>query len=235
MPRRDLELASTADFLSGAGVDLHLTDWLGLTFSGEHGFSTGWRAGAALTFPFPGRRTGTGEHPPQREETLARPMLKFKWHGSGNSCDTPLGICLIIPIGLADHALSPAEIADGFGTADFQVEGERLRMVFHREAALPDGTIHIDRDKRLEPGLAAALGYESIQLKQGVYRVDLSKEPFGQAMVDIVKGQRVEPSDNPTMPLHPPPGERSTVRGMPIRPACARGAVWRVTTAAITP
>ena len=124
----------------------------------------------------------------------AKPKLKFKWHGSGSSCETPLGICLSIPIGLAEAALTDREIADGYGTATFQVVDEGLlRMVFDREAALPDGTIRIDFDKTLESSLAVALGYESITLLSGVYRVDWSTERFGAAVVRISHGKRLSP------------------------------------------
>lgn len=53
LPGRRFEPVSTADFVAGAGVDVRLTDRLGLTFSGDHGLSTGWRAGVAMTFLYP--------------------------------------------------------------------------------------------------------------------------------------------------------------------------------------
>lgn len=124
----------------------------------------------------------------------AKPKLKFKWHGSGSSCETPLGICLSIPIGLSTAPLTDKEIADGYGTATFQVVGEGLlKMTFDREAALPDGTIRIDFDKRLESSLAAALGYDSITLLRGAYQVDWSTERFGAAVVRISHGRLITP------------------------------------------
>lgn len=124
----------------------------------------------------------------------AKPKLKFKWHGSGSSCETPLGICISIPIGLAETALTDREIEEGYGTATFQVIDEGLlRMVFDREAALPDGTIRIDFDKELESPLAEALGYRSITLLGGVYQVDFSTERFGEVVVRISHGERLSP------------------------------------------
>jgi hypothetical protein len=114
--------------------------------------------------------------------------LKFKHHGSGMHCDTPLGICLVINFRLATEPLTEEEVADGYGTADFVVEGDSLRMVFDREAALPDGTIRIDYDKALDPEVSRSFGYESITLKTGVYWVDWSRERYGELVVPIVKG-----------------------------------------------
>jgi hypothetical protein len=53
LPGRSFEPASTADFVAGAGVDVRLTDRLGLTLSGDHGLSTGWRAGVAVNLLYP--------------------------------------------------------------------------------------------------------------------------------------------------------------------------------------
>ena len=123
------------------------------------------------------------------KESIAKPIIKFK-HGKG-SCSEPLGICIIIPFILDNRELTDSEIADGFGTADFQVSGDRLHMTFHREAALPDGTIPIEEDTYLNRNLSEALGYDSILLKTGNYKVDLSKSRFGETFVDIVKGERI--------------------------------------------
>jgi hypothetical protein len=125
--------------------------------------------------------------------------LLFKWGGiltpgGGGGCNTPLGICITRGFALDTAPLTKVEIKEGFGTATFQVEGEQLHMVFHREAALPDGTIHINRDKYLEPDLSAALGYGRIMLKAGVYRVDMSKERFGETFVDVVKEGGTSPT-----------------------------------------
>lgn len=49
------ESATAADFTAGAGVDVRLTDRLGLAISGDHGFQTGWRAGVNLSFAIPSR------------------------------------------------------------------------------------------------------------------------------------------------------------------------------------
>jgi hypothetical protein len=56
LPGRSFEPKATADLSSGAGADIRLTDRLGVTLSGEHGFNTGWRAGVAVRFSFPPHR-----------------------------------------------------------------------------------------------------------------------------------------------------------------------------------
>lgn len=117
--------------------------------------------------------------------------LKFKHHGSGQHCDTPLGICLIINFRLATEPLTAEEVADGYGTADLVVEGDHLRMVFDQEAALPDGTIRVDYDKALDSDVSRSLGYEDIELKTGVYWVDWSRERYGEILVPIEKGSLV--------------------------------------------
>lgn len=50
LPSQRFRSASGADFATGAGADCRVTDRLGVNFSGEYGFRTGWRAGASLTF-----------------------------------------------------------------------------------------------------------------------------------------------------------------------------------------
>lgn len=65
LPGRRFQPSSATDFLSGAGIDVHLTDLLGVTLSGEHGFRTGWRAGANLTFSWSSTRPTPAT--PQRE------------------------------------------------------------------------------------------------------------------------------------------------------------------------
>jgi len=128
--------------------------------------------------------------------------ILFMWSGmigpgGGGGCNVPLGICITRGFTIAAGEMSPAEVADGFGTAAFQVEGDRLRMTFHREAALRDGTIRIERDKQLEPEVSAALGYARITLKAGAYRVDKSRTRFGEALVEIIK-MKSEPGTSST-------------------------------------
>lgn len=123
--------------------------------------------------------------------------LKFMHHGTGTSCNTPLGLCLTIPFRLFNppEKLSSRELAEGFGTADFEVAGDRLRMIFHRPAALPDGTVKLEKDKVLERPIAHALGYERIVLKKGSYKVDLSKKRFGETLIGIEKGPPTSPQN----------------------------------------
>ncbi|HET8796496.1 MAG TPA: hypothetical protein VFO89_02340, partial [Thermoanaerobaculia bacterium] len=115
----------------------------------------------------------------------ARPKLKFKHASPG--CNDPLGLCLIIPLRWTSpsESLTPEEVADGFGFGTMEVVDGKLYLTPHRPAALPDGTLPIDEDKRLEPDLALALGYKSITIKRGVYRMNMAYGEFGRAVMDI--------------------------------------------------
>jgi len=129
----------------------------------------------------------TGNTGPQ-QSAVARPRIKFMWHGiGGTSCNTPLGICIEIPIGLSDSSeLTAEEVAQGFGFAQFQIVNGKLIITPEREAALPDGTVVFDHAKRLEPDLAKALGYFGITMNAGVYRVDRAYGKYGRITVDVL-------------------------------------------------
>ncbi len=67
---RRFESSSTADFTAGAGVEVRLADRFGLAISGDHGFSTGWRAGVNLTFAVPRRSSVPFPAPPESTGVL---------------------------------------------------------------------------------------------------------------------------------------------------------------------
>ena len=133
---------------------------------------------------------------PRGDDTLIVPItILFKWSGligpggARGGCNTPLGICITRGIKLADGALSKEEISEGVGIALAKVKGDRLDLVFTREAALRDGTIRLTQDYKLEADVAHRLGYESITLISGTYKVDMSTRPFGETSIRIRKGE----------------------------------------------
>lgn len=107
--------------------------------------------------------------------------ILFKWSGlcpphCGPGCGQPLGICVIL--GFAFGPVSPAEFAEGFGIADIDLDvGNNVHLVFHRDAALADSTIHITQDFFIGPEVSSALGYDSVIISQGIYDVDFSIHP----------------------------------------------------------
>jgi hypothetical protein len=113
--------------------------------------------------------------------------VKIRFKHSSPGCGSPFGVCLIIPIGWAasDATLTRAEIDDGFGFATVEMIDGKLMMMPHRPAALPDGTLPFDEDKRLEPEAAAALGYRSVTIKRGVYRMDWTQGEYGRVLLDV--------------------------------------------------
>lgn len=59
------------------------------------------------------------------------------------------------------------EPANGNGNGTIRIDGNRLRLTFTSQVAVPDNTIHIDRNYDLVPELASALGYKNVLLKAG--------------------------------------------------------------------
>ncbi|HEX6184195.1 MAG TPA: hypothetical protein VFZ44_09985 [Pyrinomonadaceae bacterium] len=138
-------------------------------------------------------RPGATTRPVERAEAVRPIKILFKWHGmigpggGGGGCDTPLGICFVIGLSNANSPLRRAEIAEGYGIALTRVKGNRLYMVFNREAALRDGTIRVSRDVTLAPEVSRSLGYERITIKAGTYKVNPAVRPFGETWMNIVK------------------------------------------------
>jgi hypothetical protein len=118
---------------------------------------------------------------------MATPIkIKFKHHPSPptGGCTIPFGLCIIIPIPVTDQ-VSSAESVDGFGIADSDIVSEKVHLVFHRRAALDDGTIPIAADWDLGNDVASALGYRRIVIKKGNYSVDFTNyREFGEAFFD---------------------------------------------------
>ena len=77
VPGRRFEPESTVDLVSGAGIDVRLTDRFGVTFSGQHGFGTGWLAGVGLTFALSSRTTEIFPAPPSTTGELG--PAAFYW------------------------------------------------------------------------------------------------------------------------------------------------------------
>jgi hypothetical protein len=167
------------------GLDFfHLTDLGYLLFANEYIKTINASYGTAI--PLAGISQLDSNHGVFFPTTSARPRLIVRFmHAPG--CFTPLILCLIIPFVLAspDATLTAAAIQDGYGFATVDVVDGKLMMMPHRPAALPDGTLPLDEDKRLEPDAAAALGYRSITIKRGVYRMDMTQGEFGRVFLDI--------------------------------------------------
>lgn len=73
---------------------------------------------------------------------------------------------------------------DDIGVVAYQLEGEMLRVVFSRD--LEEEYFVVSSDKRLEEGLAAALGKASVTIPKGEYRVNKENFEHGEALVAVV-------------------------------------------------
>jgi hypothetical protein len=112
--------------------------------------------------------------------------IKFKHHPSPptGGCTVPLGICIIIPIGLTDN-VTAEEYEDGFGIADCDKVDSKIHLVFKRRAALDDGTIPIQDNWNLGTAVSKKLGYNSVIVRPGRYNVNFSNyREFGEALFD---------------------------------------------------
>lgn len=122
------------------------------------------------------------------QNPVAKPKVKFA-HSAGRNCGQclcPFGICILITIGIEE--ITPDEARTGlYGYVTAQVKDGKLNFIFENRAALDDGTTPFDADMVLAPNTCKALGFNSITIKAGNYKVDYSRFPkFGEVNLDIV-------------------------------------------------
>jgi len=83
--------------------------------------------------------------------------------------------------------LTADEYAKGYGTATGTIENGQLHLIFDRDAALADGTIPIDQDFFIGSEVSQELGYHTVTISRGTYRVDFSTyTQFGEAWFNAV-------------------------------------------------
>jgi hypothetical protein len=118
---------------------------------------------------------------------MATPIkIKFKHHPSPptSGCTVPFGICIIIPIGLANNVTSE-EYNEGFGIALCDIVDGKFHLVFQRRAALDDGTVPIQDYWNLGEEVSKKLGFDEVVVRPGRYNVNFSNyREFGEALFD---------------------------------------------------
>ncbi|MBL7889255.1 MAG: hypothetical protein JNL24_06860 [Bacteroidia bacterium] len=131
----------------------------------------------------------------QKALDASKPKIKFKhtkMHIPGQpyppSCGEPLGLCITSSLVAVDknYEFTEEERAEGYGTALMVMTGRRqLKLTPDTEFAYPDGTIEIQDNGFIDPKLANELGFRSIELVKGTYRVNPSEGEFGSVVIQV--------------------------------------------------
>ncbi len=131
----------------------------------------------------------------QKTLDVSKPKIKFKhtkMHIPGQpyppSCAEPFGICITASLIAVDrdYEFTEEERAEGYGTALMAMSGRRqLKLTPDTEFAYADGTIEIQDNGFIDPKLANELGFRSIELVKGIYRVDPNEGKFGSVIIQV--------------------------------------------------
>jgi hypothetical protein len=124
-----------------------------------------------------------------------KPIIKFKHTGVSQPggppvppCEKPLGICIIFGfVALPENAnITANDRAQGIGTAVMNlIDNNHLKLVPDTKFAYDDGTIVIEGNKLIDDKLSKQLGKRKIEVKQGVYQVNLNEGQFGSVILNV--------------------------------------------------
>ncbi|NVO30745.1 hypothetical protein [Hymenobacter lapidiphilus] len=113
------------------------------------------------------------------EDSFEKPRVTLK-HGIG--CNSPLGICISAPIGSrsanfsSDPSLNQLSLEEDTGLVRMRMEGSKMHIIFEKDAALPDGTVPIDRDLLFENWKNG----KSAVVKAGKYKANFKNYKHGE-------------------------------------------------------
>lgn len=118
----------------------------------------------------------------QAQQARYTVSMGFRDGATTKDCGGSKGVCFII----SRDKTSAAKARGGVqGVAS--MEGDKLRIDF--ESTLPGQgkreTIAVFEDMALDAGLANKLGYKSVTMLRGDYRVDYSRQKNGAVLVDV--------------------------------------------------
>lgn len=117
-------------------------------------------------------------------ETIQSRKIKIKFNFR-YQCTKQLGIC--IRISFKTSPLTDTEYQEGFGTANYSLEKDKLTLSFDRPIATKENPIvDVYGDWDLGSEFAKELGVSSIQINKGLYKVDYSENEYGKAVFDVV-------------------------------------------------